>query len=292
MHERDDWLQNNSLERTLRSPHLDLLLGGCALLLVGGWAIKKFSPEIRQAFSDTATYFKKSDESDRLEKITLFRSLAESFGATVSDYQVDYWDTMLTISRPLDVIVDKLQPEDIDKEALSLICGQPIDGVSREAAARFSATLHSASQERRDIILRGLQISDLAKTLKATERVDEMLEIRSQEAVIYAEIMTIDNPHQDSATLAFNEWLIGLGRAGYHLDTFIDLAKDYKENTVGVVPTLDSYAFIAKQTYQNARPALLGLPLTAIPPLIKFGIKKVAKGVLSRYSSNQEHKQR
>ena len=281
MYGRDRWQLSNSPEQSPDSGFLKYALGGAALALMAGVVASK-SPAVQSTVREIISHVDKDARETRPYTVELLTATALSFNVPLEQSHIDYWRTMEAVYLAVDRVIDESQPESIDREALSLICGQPIGGISKEQAQNFSVIIHTASEERKNIILSGLEAQDIAEKLRGTSDVREMLALREQESLLLTQIMTLDNPHHDTRIDRFNEYMLSAGVSAYQTDTLRDLSADYKSGVSAVRPTPRNYLIAAKEATATTSYTMRQLPSSALPSLAFIGIKRAISHVLSK----------
>ncbi len=285
MNEQKSAPREFNLEYTPKTKRLPLLLGGAALIMTGIWSTYKY----KSSFSSYTTNFLEKvnviEKEEHSQIITMLNALAASHNVSPDTSDHAYWSNILTVSRAIDDFVDEGQPDTIDQEALSLICGNATMGISHKDAQIFSTLLHEAPSERRDIILDGLQVTKFADTLKKTTDINDLFKLRDEEALIYTQIMTLDNPNKDQQKTLFNKNILALGKLAYELDTVFDLRKDYQDTTTQVRPTLAAYFTATKKALTTSYETLQNTPNSALPRIGLMGVQKMARGALRSISA-------
>lgn len=281
----DPQLEGN-FEKNQKARFLAYSLGGTALTLAAGITMSRL-PGVRTAARDIVDHIDRDKRESRPYTVELLAATARSFGVPLEKSHIDYWQTMEAAYLAIDDIIDESQPESIEFEALALICGQPIPGLARTEAQNFSAIIHSASEERKNIILGGLQAQAIAEELRFTTDVKEMLNAREKESIILTRIMTLENPHNNANINRFNEWMFSAGISAYQTDSLRDLAKDFKHGVSAVRPSLTNHFIAAKEAARTTFHTLRHLPLSAFPSLATIGAKRAISHTLAKILSNE-----
>ncbi len=271
----------NEPENKIPGKFLLRSLGGAAILFAGVWAGKNLVSHSVPAAQRLLHRLNIAERDGHPQSVDVFKSLAESFGVTVEKDHLTYWSSMLSVARALDTIVDDTQPDSIDNEVGALLDGKPIVGISHTNAKDFQGIVSNASDERRAIIMGGLEVNAIAKKRRAVSEPSEMLKIHREEAELFARIMTLDNPTHERSIDAFNNWLIEFGVAGYQLDSLIDLASDFKNGVTAVAPTPANYLAVGKEAIRDGYLSLSQLPKHTIASLAVAGVKKTARKTLA-----------
>jgi hypothetical protein len=287
MEERPGSAAIRSPEKKLSGRLVARSLGEAALLLCGYYGCKHaanhYAPAARRLFERLDI----TEHEGHPQTVNVFKSLAESFGVNVEEEHLSYWQSMLTVARALDTIVDDTQPDSLDDEVSALLNGKPIAGTTKTEAEEFQAILARASDERRAIIMAGLEINDIAKRRRSVSDAREMLRIHREEAELFARIMTIDNPEHDPSIDRFNGWFIRFGVAGYQLDSFMDLADDFKNGVAAVPPTPANYFTVGKEAMRDAYGSLSQLPRRTVAGLAIASLQKSARKIVTARTSQQ-----
>jgi hypothetical protein len=287
MTERLNTVQVSHPEKRISGRLVARSLGEAALVLCGYYGCKQAAnhcaPTARRLFERLNI----TEREGHPQTVNVFKSLAESFGVNVEEEHLSYWQSMLTIARALDTIVDDTQPDSLDDEVSALLSGKPIAGTTKTEAEEFQAVLAKASDERRAIIMAGLEINDIAKRRRSVSDAREMLRIHREEGELFARIMTIDNPEQDPAIDRFNDWFIRFGVAGYQLDSFMDLADDFKNGVAAVPPTPANYFTVGKEAMRDTYGSLSQLPRRTVAGLAIAGLQKSARKIVTARTSQQ-----
>lgn len=246
-------------------------VGGAALALTAGLSVNKLTHQ-------------KSDEKRTPRTPELLTLIAHSFDVPLNKPHVTYWETIAATYRAIDDIVDedRAQAESLDQKALALICGQPIPGVTEAEAKNFSDIIHTASEDRREAIMSGLEITTFAEKLRTTTDVNEMIAVRREESALLSRIMSLENPKHDPTIYAFNAWMVQAGESAYHTDTVRDLHSDYASGITSVAPTPVNYFIASKEALRSTFSSLSKIPLRAIVPVFAASLKWAGRALVGK----------
>lgn len=216
------------------------------------------------------------------QTVAIFEKLAEGFNVAVEPVHSNYWRSMLTVGRAIDSFVDTYKPSSIYSEALQLVQGLPIQGVTEEEAIEFSKIYHTVSLERQVAIQQGLSISDYAVAMRQANTYNDFIHLRVEEAEVFGNIMQLDNPDQQSTVEKFNNWLPKFARAGYLIDSFGDFSADYKEGTIGLQPSMGRRIKLGKRALSETFDAVSELPPRTISFLAVASLSKIVRNGLKQ----------
>lgn len=112
-----------------------------------------------------------------------------------------------------------------------------------------------------------LRVEELVHAQREATKAREVVEIRVEEADILASFLSlpVGNTVDAYNRIVFNDWLVGFSRAGYLVDSFIDLKKDFVNGESGVKPTARARAVVGSAAVKEGIAALNKTP----PKLLK-----------------------
>ncbi len=197
----------------------------------------------------------------------LFRMAAQEFGVNLSEQEDNDWRALLGGAYFVDHLLD-IDKDDVQSRVVALASGQLLDSLHENTQIRFREYLLRQAETRYEDIIRRLgQVSSLAHQQASAKSASDVITVRRQEADLLAYLLALpaeDRPDAE-AREKFNDWLLGWSRAGYLLDSLVDMGLDYKNSDSGVEPTIRSRVSVGaaaiKETFIAARktpPRLLG----------------------------------
>lgn len=197
----------------------------------------------------------------------LFRDAAQLIGVDLQRQEDIDWGYLMEGA----ALVDHL----LDTEKVSVV-----PEMRRIGAGEYRPDLHLSSQrnfanyvgrqtvEKLDGMFDQLErVEKLVQAQREATKAREVVEIRVEEANILASFLSL--PVGDTVDaynrIVFNDWLVGFSRAGYLVDSFIDLKKDFVNGESGVKPTARARAVVGTAAVREGVAALNKTP----PQLIK-----------------------
>jgi hypothetical protein len=211
------------------------------------------------------------------QTVAVFQALAKGFNVPITDDNLQYWSSMLTIGRALDSYVDLNKPDSLQYERDCLVAGLPIPGVSEAEAEQFSGIVHAISPTRREAVIDGLTLNEYAIAMRSARSYDNFFRLRVEEAEVFGRVMQLDNPEDHPEIARFNSWLPRFARAGYLVDSFGDLTSDYRDGIIALRPSISRRVRLGRVALAEAKEAVSDLPPRTIAFLAVASLSKIIR---------------
>lgn len=206
----------------------------------------------------------------------LLTEVAGAFGADVGDQERRDWQALLGGAYIIDQLLDVEKTSNVLPYITSIIAGENLEGVRVDFLDRIREYMAAQSPKRQSEIMYKIGlVGPLVDELAKTQEVKELVRIRREEASIYAHLLalSVEDRHDAAERDAFNDWLIGFSRAGYLIDSFIDMSIDYQSGATSVRPSLRGRAVLARHAVSETVTALRKTPYRAIGQTAMVGFR-------------------
>jgi hypothetical protein len=172
----------------------------------------------------------------------MMADFADSFGVNVNDDDRKYWKSTFDVVRAFDDIIDEDHNQDIKPYLNEVISGRPVSGLDKAESQQFAEVYSGLSRERKNRFTRACLLGDFALKRYNSSNINEYIQNVLDESDLLADIMKIEESGVDEKNREeFNKWLPSVSRAGYAVDTAVDLSSDFDEGVTRVEPSLGAY---------------------------------------------------
>lgn len=245
------------------------------------------------------------------QAVDLLTTIARSFGVRVEDHDRRHWHAMFTAARVADDLVDRAGCRDLRGRIDDLLRDRRMAEMTAAEAAEFLEAFEALPGTAKAVVLDGARLDEFAVQRAQATDVPSLLAVVREEAELFAKIMhlatsprnadaststaadTADTADTVSHTVSdwvsdtvtrerFNDWLLSFGRAGYCVDTFVDLGADYRHGLTRVTPTLRHRALVARHALPELWSCVRALSPATIASIVTAGIAKIIRGRLAR----------
>ncbi|HEX5455965.1 MAG TPA: hypothetical protein VFW77_01225 [Candidatus Saccharimonadales bacterium] len=207
----------------------------------------------------------------------LFHAAADQFGVELTDEESYDWAVVLGGSMLLDHLVD-VEQVDITGPFQEITSGHFRDDLSRDIQVRFANFMHRQDEQGRQALLDGVKsVDELARSQRNAETVQEIIDIRREEADLLASFLKLptDGLLDASARKEFNRWVNSWSRVGYMMDSLFDIKQDYENGEVGLRPTLSDRIKLAKAAAEESVVAIKRTPPSLFGKCVLNGMRYV-----------------
>jgi hypothetical protein len=99
--------------------------------------------------------------------------------------------------------------------------------------------------------------------------------LRNEEAGIYSGLLAlpVESRHDAAQRNAFNDWLDHFSRAGYLIDSLVDLKDDYQTGATSVRPSLHSRTVVGRHAASETIVTLRKTPYRAVGQIAMVGFR-------------------
>lgn len=175
---------------------------------------------------------------------TILRIAARNMGVAVGPAETAYWRAGSKIAAAFDSLVDEQGVTDLTQATLALARGEPVgpkDIMTAEDAQQIAQVIKSLSSERKDAWLNcAVKLPEYAALKAGALTISDLVEVTFGEAEeLFANAFKLDAAEfpDGVARSRFNRWLTHFSRAGYAIDTALDMPRDYANEVIQVSPT-------------------------------------------------------
>lgn len=182
---------------------------------------------------------------------------------------------MLGAAHAIDELLD-VDKADLQQEMVALFDGRPVRTFTTTLQQRCIEYVDSLSQERRNGVMDSLQKAGvLVRAIAQTVTVEELINLRLQEANLFANIMALQCENRQDAPQrrAFNSWLHCSLRCGYLVDSIVDMTPDYRNQESGVRPTVRARGALVKAAVPEAVTMIRSTPVRALGKAALVGFR-------------------
>lgn len=211
----------------------------------------------------------------------LFEEAARTFGVELESWESEGWRAMLKAAYVVDEGIDT-DGVDIMPTVIDMFEGQPVEGMPPMLPEWCSAYMERQSENRYAAIINSLgKISGLVERQRQADKAKDLISIRLEEAELFAFFLALETAGRPDAARRhrLNEWLRGFSRCGYTIDSFIDLAGDYRSGSTSVRPTLGARTTLGCAALNETAAAIRKSPprLLAKTALVAFKYEMMAQ---------------
>lgn len=175
----------------------------------------------------------------------ILQVVARGMGVNVGAEEEAYWRAGSKVAAAVDSLVDEEGVEDLLPIFNAIMNGQPVgpEGTMTKADAEEAADVfHWLPLERQlDLCQRIASLPEYAKRKAAAETVGTLIATSLDEAEqVFANGFKLESQGRSDETAreGFNTWLTHFARAGYMIDSALDMPKDYKRGIIQIRPSV------------------------------------------------------
>lgn len=189
---------------------------------------------------------------------------ALTFGVELTTQEFDDWRSLLAGAALVDHLLDPLNVGgDVALHISQIFDGENLDGMRDDLQDIVRNYIEIQPQDVREGILEGVrQAGELALRQRETWDPSDVVSLRLEEAKILSNLLSLPCTGKEDAPQReiFNNWLIGWSRAGYLLDSLLDLGADFWNGESRVEPTFFAKVILAYATAKESFKALRKTP--------------------------------
>lgn len=221
----------------------------------------------------------------------LLGELATLFGVKVEQSDVERLQGRLTLAKAFDTVVDVdgvADAESLDLLFTRVMNGQTIPHVTDEEARCIAKDYNGLPIQRRKELKKALLIGNYAYGRLRAENVEEYSKVVLDESALFAEVIALEtspDPAQLTKRQSYNGWLKVFARAGYSVDSLVDLTSDYEQGLTNIIPTAENMYFLAKTALREVRGCFSAAPNGAMPIVVRQGTAKTIRSFLGSLTS-------
>lgn len=192
----------------------------------------------------------------------LFREAAKAYKVRLEEHEDNDWRALLGGAYLVDHLLD-VEQIDIMPAINAIVAGELRDDLHTDTQARFANYMRRQPKDRYVDIMRRLGgVSAMAERQASATTAGEVIKVRLEEAELLAYLLSLPEDQRQDANgrRKFNKWLRGWSRAGYLLDSFIDMRDDYESGASGLEPTVKIRAQIGSTAAKEMARAAVKTP--------------------------------
>lgn len=205
----------------------------------------------------------------------LFTQVAEAFGVQLEEAEVVGWSDMLHLAYAIDEKID-VEHGSASGFIFDLLSDKYETGPMQRTQARFQDYMEHQSETRYQTIIERLGgISLLAKQQSEADTVEKVVNVRLAEADLFSYLLLLptENMPDKIPREKFNKWLGSFSRAGYIVDSLIDIKEDYEGGSTNLRPSIATRIGLAKSAAKEAFGGLRKTPPRVLGKTLLVALK-------------------
>ncbi|MBI5906601.1 hypothetical protein HY857_00930 [Candidatus Saccharibacteria bacterium] len=206
----------------------------------------------------------------------LLAKVAESFGADIGDQEVRDWRALLGGAYIIDQLLDVEKSGSVVPHITSILAGENLEGIRIGSQDRIRKYMAAQTPERQSEIMDKIGlVGILTEALTETEEAEELVRLRNEEADVYSGLLAlpVEGRHDAAQRSVFNDWLASFSRAGYLIDSLVDMKEDHQSGATSVRPSLRSRAVVGRHAVSETATTLRKTPYRAIGQIAMVGFR-------------------
>lgn len=187
--------------------------------------------EIDNALSYAPLSFAEPPEDGKTygESRKLLKEAAHELGVNLSDQELYDWLAVMEASLLIDHLAD-VEKVGAVAPFRQVLAGSFRSDLSQAVQVRtYNYFARQVPEQRQAMLARVSEVNDLTKAQRISTKPREVIDIRVNEAEIFASLLALevtDTPDADGRQ-KFNDWIRHWSRAGYLIDSFFDVREDF-----------------------------------------------------------------
>jgi hypothetical protein len=222
-----------------------------------------------------------NEQTEFSGSVRMMREVAESFGVSVTAQELKDWQTLGRASYVIDQYFDVVKADPTADIAVEHFSQLSIPGIPPQLIHDCIDWLERQAPDRQVTLVEYIAfVRKMVEAQAAATTVPEVVEVRHQEADVLGDILSLNSEGTADAAARqkFNNWIPRAMRAGYILDSLLDIKEDYESGTSGVEPGLKASAkmaaYLLKDTVEVARVSPRALSKGAMV-MVRYQFKKM-----------------
>ncbi|GEM_PF-1727319 len=227
--------------------------------------------------------FKLGDEQIEFSgSVRMMSEVADSFGVNLTAQERKDWQTLGRAAYVIDQYLDAEKDTPMPDIAPELFSGRPIPGVPEEFSEDCKQWVERQTEARQAQINRHLaEIRILVEAQAAATTTSGVIAVRRKESDLLADILSLrpEGREDARARMKFNSWLTVAMRAGYLLDSLLDIKEDYESGASGLKPGLAASckmaSYLLRETVVAAKVSPKALLGKGAMVMMRYEFKKI-----------------
>jgi hypothetical protein len=222
-----------------------------------------------------------NEQTEFSGSVRMMREVAELFGASVTTQELRDWQTLGRTSYVIDQYFDVVKDDPTADIAVEHFSQLSIPGIPQQLIQDCVDWLERQTPERQVTLVDYIAfVRKMVEAQAAATTVPEVVEVRHQEADVLADILSLNPAGAADAEARdkFNSWMPLAMRAGYLLDSLLDIKEDYENGSSGVEPGIKASAkmatYLLKDTVEVTRVSPRALSKGAMV-MVRYQLKKM-----------------